>query len=341
MGEFFAYAKQKILRCLMAEFLGSFFFVLFGCLAVVTEAHQSAPTGYLSSSLVWGLLVAALYVMIGPTSGCHLNPCITMAFVILKRFPLLEAFLFILAQTAGGVAGAAVLYGLCYPDWSKVGELGVLRVGEGVKWYQAIVMESTLSTFYSMQVFNSFQPDRASNQFQLGATLEISIVYTALTIAAATFSGCALNPIRALGPAIVSQDFKDHYVHWIGPIVGTLVGMGLHALFFKQALTPEETEPNEKGNKDTKTKEADDSELIDSDKDHVNRKLAANQLSRETSPVIVVGAAKEDSLHPSVLGPGQEGDDYVSRVVSFDDDPSEQTIVKADIDALSRNAVVD
>jgi len=341
MGDnvFFVYAKQKLLRCIMAELLGTFFFLLFGCLAVVSEANKGAPTGYLASSLVWGLLIAALYVMIGPTSGCQLNPCITIAFAILKRVPPFEAFLIVIAQTAGALSGAGILYLLCTPDWYKAGNLGLLLPASDLEWYQAFIMEMILSAFYTMQVFNSFQPGKLPNRFEIGTSVEIAMVYTALTIAAASYSGCALNPLRALGPAVLLLNFEYHYIYWAGPVAGTIVGMAIHALFLKQALLPDDDRKiipkfSFKPEKVEEKDEKDDEKERTADKTEEEKEeemKRRQQQQRETQPVIIVGTPNDDS----VLNGSSRDDEYTSRVVNLDD-AGGSSVVTADIDALSK-----
>ena len=229
-----------------------------------------------------------------------------------------------------------MLYALTYPDWTEAGQLGLLKLPPGIEWYQGLLMEIMLSSLFAVQLLNSSQPNKAPSQYDYGLSLEIAAAYTALTIAGGGFSGCALNPIRAFGPALILLDFTDHYVYWAGPIVGTLLGMSFYALFLNQALFlwKEKVENGKDSSKNNEDKsDGDKSSSMNSDEKHKQREIES--MKRATNPIIVVGTSKEGaSLNPSA------GEEYISRVIS-NDDISDQSIVKADLEALSRGNAAD
>ena len=94
-------AKQKVIRAVFAEFLGTLFLVHLGCQAVISTVHEGCPSGVMLPALAFATIVATLIVIIGPTSGCHINPCVTIPLAIVRRVPPFEAFLYVIAQFGG------------------------------------------------------------------------------------------------------------------------------------------------------------------------------------------------------------------------------------------------
>ncbi|MDD1605135.1 MAG: aquaporin, partial [Methylococcaceae bacterium] len=96
---------------LAAEFIGTFWLVLGGCgSAVLAAAFPSLGIGFVGVSLAFGLTVLTMAFAIGHISGCHLNPAVSIGLWSGGRFPVSELGFYILAQVAGGLTGATVLY---------------------------------------------------------------------------------------------------------------------------------------------------------------------------------------------------------------------------------------
>src|SRR5690349_2527185 len=94
-----------------AEFIGTFWLVFGGCgSAVLAAAFPNVGIGLLGVSFAFGLTVLTMAFAIGHISGCHLNPAVSVGLVVAKRFPGTELLSYIVAQTAGGLLGAAILY---------------------------------------------------------------------------------------------------------------------------------------------------------------------------------------------------------------------------------------
>src|ERR1019366_4031517 len=94
-----------------AEFVGTFWLVLGGCgSAVLAAAFPNVGIGLLGVALAFGLTVLTMAFAIGHISGCHLNPAVSVGLVVGKRFPASDLLAYVVAQVAGGIAGAGVLY---------------------------------------------------------------------------------------------------------------------------------------------------------------------------------------------------------------------------------------
>src|ERR1017187_1111674 len=94
-----------------AEFIGTFWLVFGGCgSAVISAAFPNVGIGLLGVALAFGLTVLTMAFAIGHISGCHLNPAVSVGLVVGKRFPASDLLAYVVAQVAGGIAGAGVLY---------------------------------------------------------------------------------------------------------------------------------------------------------------------------------------------------------------------------------------
>ena len=97
-------------RC-AAEFLGTFWLVFGGCgSAVLAAAFPTLGIGFLGVALAFGLTLLTMAFTIGPISGCHINPAVSVGLVVGKRFPASELLPYVISQVLGGIAGAGILY---------------------------------------------------------------------------------------------------------------------------------------------------------------------------------------------------------------------------------------
>src|SRR5512147_3232916 len=95
----------------VAEFLGTFWLVFGGCgSAVLAAAFPQLGIGFLGVALAFGLTLLTMAFAIGPISGCHINPAVSVGLWVGRRFPAGELLPYIIAQVLGGIAGSAVLY---------------------------------------------------------------------------------------------------------------------------------------------------------------------------------------------------------------------------------------
>src|SRR6516164_5917093 len=105
------------IRKFVAELLGTALLVIFAVGTATLSfgfkfAGQSVAAGVVTTAMAFGLVLLALAYAIGPISGCHINPAVTLGFVVSGRMPLLEAIGYWIAEVAGGIVGALVLWGI-------------------------------------------------------------------------------------------------------------------------------------------------------------------------------------------------------------------------------------
>ena len=208
-------------RAYAAEALGTFLLVFAGPGAVVIDHVSGGGVGSLGIGLSFGLAVMAAIFATGHISGAHINPAVTIAFAVAGRFPRAHVAPYLLAQLAGAAGAALVLRWL----FGRVAGLGSTVPGDGAA--QALGLEVVITTFLMFVIMAVATDARA-----VRGTAAIAIGgYVGL---AATFSGpiagASMNPARSFGPALLSGVWTDHWVYWLGPIAGAILGALLYQL---------------------------------------------------------------------------------------------------------------
>jgi len=187
-------------------------------------------------ALCWGFTVATIAQALGGVSA-DLNPAITLSCMVAGKIPVVKAGMYILMQCLGALAGVSLLKAVT-PD-SIEGEWGITKLAPGVTPIQGCVIE-IISTF--MLCFTVFSVnDENRNEVKGSVPLAVGICVAAVVMCSGPLTGASLNPARSLGPSIVSGNFEDHWVYWIGPILGA-VAAGLIYTHVFRALRPDEVE---------------------------------------------------------------------------------------------------
>lgn len=225
-------------RAFIAEFLGTALLVFFAVGTATLSfgfkiAGSSPSAGVVVTALAFGLVLGALVYVIGPISGCHINPAVTIGFLVSKRIVLGDALAYWLAQFLGAIAGAAVLYGVAsstpHYSTSTVG-LGADGFGArsmvGLDATGAFITEVVLTFLFVLVILAVTR--RAANATVAGLVIGLSL--TLVHLIGIPLDGTSVNPARSLGPAIfVGGDALSQL--WLF-IVAPLVGGALAAIAF-------------------------------------------------------------------------------------------------------------
>ena len=217
-------------RKLAAELIGTFVLVFF---AVGTATLMfgfkldggSVAAGVLTTALAFGLVLLALVYTIGPVSGCHVNPAVTIGFVASGRMPPSEAVGYWGAQFVGGFAGAAALWAVLSgaPSYSrKTTGLGTDGWGShsiiGLNGGSAFVAEVVLTALFVLVVLAATS-HVASAGF---AGLAIGMGLTVVHLIGIPLTGTSVNPARSLGPAVIvgGDALSQVWLFIVAPLVG-------------------------------------------------------------------------------------------------------------------------
>lgn len=212
---------RELMRSLIIEFIGPFALVFMGVGAIILTQGQDIVAIALAHGLAIGLMAMAA----GHISGGHFNPAVTVAMLVTRRIDPQRAVAYIIAQLAGGLAGAAVLV-LTFRDLERNAvNMGVPAVGANLSAGNAFVMEIVLTFFLVLVIFGTAVDTRTPKVVSglvIGLTISMDI------LAGVTVSGAAMNPARWFGPAIVQQEWSDLWIWWAGPIIGAVIAAVLY-----------------------------------------------------------------------------------------------------------------
>jgi aquaporin Z len=216
------------MKKLLAELIGTFSLVLFGCgAAVVSGVSTTGPSGIglLGISFAFGLAVVAMAYAIGGITGCHINPAITIAMLVAGKIKMADAINYIIGQFIGATLGAAVLYvilsgapGFTMGEWA----LGANGWGEGYlggyNLTSAFVTEAVLTFLFLFVIFAT--TSKWGNGTMAGLAIGITLIL--IHLVAIPITGTSVNPARSFGPAIFAQGkaLTQLWLFIAAPIVG-------------------------------------------------------------------------------------------------------------------------
>lgn len=210
-------------RRAVAEALGTFGLIFFGCGAVVVSTLPGASYGLLGVALVHAVVLSVMITATMAISGGHLNPAVTIGLLSVKRIDAKTAGVYVLAQLVGAALGALTLR-LVFPSGVvRVGTLGTPVLANAMTMMDGILLEAVLTFFLVSAVFGTAVSSDAPKVggFGIGLVLLFDILI------GGTLTGSAANPARAFGPALVSGTWYAQPVWWIGPILGGIAAAWL------------------------------------------------------------------------------------------------------------------
>lgn len=209
-----------------AEFFGTFVLVFIGAGSAVIAGGQ---IGVLGISFAFGIAVLAMAYAIGPVSGCHINPAISISMLVAGKLSAKDAVMYVIAQILGAILGAGILYmiasgksgydvtlnGLGQNGWG-VGYLGEYTMGA------AFLAEVVLTAIFLLVIFGATS-DKANGKF---AGLAIGLALTMIHLVGIQITGTSVNPARSIGPALFvgGTALSQLWLFIVAPIVGGLVG---------------------------------------------------------------------------------------------------------------------
>ncbi|MGY1745545.1 aquaporin [Blastococcus sp. SYSU D00695] len=215
-------------RSLAAEFLGTALLVFVAVGSAVAGIDSIGPTGV---AFAFGLTLLALAYTLGPVSGCHVNPAVTLGVLLSGGMAAREAVAYWVAQFAGGIAGAALLQLLTsgfgdVPD--QTGVLGSNDWGATISMGGAFVLEVVLTAVLVLVVL-LVTGKAAAPGF---AGLAIGLVLTAVHLIGIPLDGTSVNPARSLGPALFAggESLEHVWLFIVAPLIGGAVAVGLARL---------------------------------------------------------------------------------------------------------------
>ena len=200
---------------LIAEFIGTFALIFIGAGALAIGSAN-----LLGVALAHGLVIVVFVYAYGHISGTHINPAVTLGLLIAGEIELVAAIGYWIVQFLGGILGAVLLNAVL----PNPGDLGVTILAESVTPVQGLVIEIVLTFFLVNTIFNTAVSGKAGNF----AGLAIGLTLVLVILMGGPLTRASLNPTRTLGPAIVSGNYADMWLYFVGPCVGAILAALLY-----------------------------------------------------------------------------------------------------------------
>lgn len=199
-----------------AEIFGTFILLFSGAGAIVTNQVSGGTVTHVGIALVFGMVVTSVIYAIGEISGAHINPAVTIAFWVARRFPGKEVIPYIICQVLGAMA-ACFLLKLTFPGLDNYGM--TLPAGSDM---QSLILEFVLTW---MLMFVVLCVSTGAKETGILAGVAIGSVIALEAMFAGPICGASMNPARSLAPALVSGNLQSLWLYFVGPIGGAILAV--------------------------------------------------------------------------------------------------------------------
>jgi aquaporin Z len=215
------------MKKLIAEFFGTFWLVLGGCgSAILAAAYPELGIGFVGVSLAFGLTVLTMAYAIGHISGCHLNPAVSIGLWIGGRFDKKEVIPYIIAQVAGAIFGATVLYLIAIgkPGF-EVGSFAANGYGEhspgGYSLSSALITEIVMTFMFLFIILGSTYPKAPAGLAGMAVGLGLTLIH----LISIPVTNTSVNPARSTSQALFAETWaiEQLWLFWLAPIVGAML----------------------------------------------------------------------------------------------------------------------
>lgn len=214
---------MKTLRPCLAEFLGTFYLCFAGIGAILcsTPAVGAAP-GLLGIALAHGLALSIAVNVFGGESGAHFNPAVTAGFLVTGRIAPPLAAAYVVAQLLGATTAAGFCRSIFPADAVSAANLGIPLPAAWATTGTVLTAEFIMTFLLMTSIFGTAVDDRGRavkiGGFGIGLTVAFDI------LCGGPVTGASMNPMRSLGPALVSGDLHALWIYLLAPVAGTAIG---------------------------------------------------------------------------------------------------------------------
>ena len=204
------------MRKYFAEAIGTFALVFCGTGAIIINQETNGAVSHAGIAITFGLIVMAMIYALGNISGAHLNPAVSIAFVIAKRFPAKQVIPYIVSQVAGALLASLVLK-MLFPSNQLLGA----TIPRG-SVSQSFVLELLLTFFLMLVIINVATGSKEQGMFAglaIGSTVLLEAMF------AGPICGASMNPARSLAPAVVSGHLENVWIYLTATTIGAALAI--------------------------------------------------------------------------------------------------------------------
>ncbi|MBQ0073858.1 MAG: MIP family channel protein [Prevotella sp.] len=203
----------------LAEMVGTFVLTLLGCGTAVSLNCGVDTASVVGTAMAFGLAVIAMAYTIGGTSGCHINPAITLGCLLSKRISAKDACMYMVFQVIGAILASCVLYALVAtaPELALGTTTGANACSGGV--VNGLIAEIVLTALFVLVVLGTTDEKVGAGNF---AGLAIGLSLILIHLVGIHYTGTSVNPARSIGPALFQggQALSELWVFIVGPFIG-------------------------------------------------------------------------------------------------------------------------
>lgn len=222
----------------VCELIGTLVLVLFGC---GSAAIAGSILGTLGIALAFGLSIVAMAYVIGDTSGCHINPAVSLGCLIDGRMNVKDFIFYVIFQCIGAIIGIGILFFII--SQSNLGGVVTTGLGAngfgaassiGISMIGALVTEIILTAVFVFTILGVTASDKTANI----AGIVIGLTLTFVHIMGIPITGTSVNPARSLAPALFlgGEPLSQVWVFIVGPFIGAIIAALLYKFFAKEAI---------------------------------------------------------------------------------------------------------
>jgi len=220
-----------------AELVGTFWLVLGGCGSAVLAASLPAGIGLVGVAMAFGLTVLTMAFAIGHISGCHLNPAVSLGLVVGGRFPAKELLPYVVAQVAGAIIAAGVIYFIASGKAGFDIASGLASNGyaehspAGYSLAAGFASEVVMTAMFILIIMGATDR-RAPAGF---APIAIGLALTLIHLISIPVTNTSVNPARSTGPALFVGGWalQQLWLFWVAPLIGAVIGGALYKGLFE------------------------------------------------------------------------------------------------------------
>ncbi|MBQ2507092.1 MAG: MIP family channel protein [Bacteroidaceae bacterium] len=217
----------------LAEMLGTMVLVLMGCGAAVslgcTSNDPALASTVVGTALAFGLAVVAMAYTIGGTSGCHINPAITLGCLLSGRIGGKDAVMYMVFQVIGAIIGSAILYLVTTTSGTAVSGTGANACQDGVSQLGGLVAEIVFTAIFVFVVLGTTDTKKGAGNY---AGLAIGLSLVLVHLVCIRYTGTSVNPARSIGPALFQggEALSQLWIFIVGPFIGGAIAAGMWKL---------------------------------------------------------------------------------------------------------------
>lgn len=249
-------AARNIFVLGLAELVGTALLLFLGCMGCVSGI-DIVPVPHHLSGIIFGLTVLLIIQLFGHISGAHLNPAVTLSSALQGHLKPLLVPIYIAAQFLGAFLGFGLLKVLIPEDLDDEGNsngngttakpgLCSTTLHPKLSSMQALTIEVVITTVLIMICCSVWDKRNAKNTDS--TPVRFGLIISVISMAAGPFTGASMNTVRSFAPAVFNGDWDSHWVYWVGPTLGALIGTFSYKFVFEYTEEDDDDDEDKSNN---------------------------------------------------------------------------------------------